>query len=250
MVQRLGRVNRRGRKQSRIEVVALSSKDSKKGDEIWEQRLTRLRAPLDLLPTLDDGRKDASPRAILTLKANPDAVVKMREAQSEEPLRPALTRALIDAWSMTSLEAHAGRPDVQPWLRGWEDKEQQSVVVWRKHLPVRLQAEEALQVGKDEINGFFEDAPPHLSESLEAETWQVAEWLFKRVRMIKAAIGNRQNAGDAMPLGKSIPVLFVLDSRDELVPDGVWKLNELAALDRKEREATRRLLSVVSADGR
>jgi len=160
----------------------------------------------------------------------------MREAQSEEPLRPALTRALVDAWSMTSLEEHAGRPDVQPWLRGWQDNEQQSVVVWREHLPVRTQAGKAVQVSKDEINDFFENAPPHLSESLEAETWQIAEWLFKRVRAAKAAIEKRENAGHAAPLGKGIPVLFVLDSRDELIPDGVWNLGELTKLDRKERE--------------
>jgi CRISPR-associated endonuclease/helicase Cas3 len=236
MVQRLGRVNRRGWKQSRIEVVALPTKDSRTGDETWEQRLTRLRAPLELLPVLDDGTRDASPRAILTLKADPGAALKVREAQSEEPLRPALTRALVDAWSMTSLETHAGRPDVQPWLRGWEYKEQQSVVVWREHLPVCVQAERDVQVAKDEINDFFENAPPHLSESLEAETWQVAEWLFKRIKAATAAIEKRKEAREAMPLGHGSPVLFVLDSRDELVPDGVWNIGELAGLDRKERE--------------
>jgi CRISPR-associated endonuclease/helicase Cas3 len=237
MVQRLGRVNRRGRKQSRIEVVALPSKDSRKGDETWEQRSTRLRLPLELLPALEDGTRDASPKAILTLKADPHAAVKMHEAQSEEPLRPALTRALVDAWSMTSLEAHAGRPDVQPWLRGWEDKEQQSVVVWREHLPVRVQAARVVQVGNDEINEFFENGPPHLSESLEVETWQGAEWLFKRIRAVTAAIEKREKA---VPLGKDSPVLLVLDSKDELVPDGVWKLGELAELDQKEKERNKK----------
>ena len=236
MVQRLGRVNRRGWKQSRIEVVALPSKDSLTGGETWEQRLTRLRAPFARLPLLDDGTSNASPGAILTLKADPDAAVKMREAQSEEPLRPALTRALVDAWSMTSLEAHTGRPDVQPWLRGWEDNEQQSVLVRREHLPVRMLGDAAVQVGKEEINDFFENAPPHLSESLEAETWQVAEWLFKRIKAVKAASEKCKNGGKAMPLGDDSPVLFVLDTRDELVADGVWKIGELAELDRKERE--------------
>jgi CRISPR-associated endonuclease/helicase Cas3 len=235
MVQRLGRVNRRGHKQSQIEVVALSSKEDR-SNETWEQRLSRLRAPLELLPALDDGARDASPGAILTLKADPDAAVKMREAQSEEPLRPALTRALVDAWSMTSLEEHAGRPEVQPWLRGWEDEDQQSVVVWREHLPVRMQAGRAVHVAKDEINDFFEAAPPHLSESLEAETWQVAEWLFERIEAVTAAIKKRENVDEAVPLGKGSPVLFVLDTKDELVADGVWKLGELAELDRKENE--------------
>ena len=60
----------------------------------------------------------------------------IREASTPEPLHPALTRALVDAWSMTSLEIHTGRPGVAPWLRGWvEDDKPQTDVVWRKYLP-------------------------------------------------------------------------------------------------------------------
>ena len=46
-------------------------------------------------------------------------------------LHPELTRPLLDAWSMTSLWRHEGRPEVAPWLRGWEkdDDPQTSVVV-------------------------------------------------------------------------------------------------------------------------
>src|SRR6478609_1148849 len=36
--------------------------------------------PLELLPALDDGARDASPRAIIALKGDPSAAVKMREA--------------------------------------------------------------------------------------------------------------------------------------------------------------------------
>jgi CRISPR-associated endonuclease/helicase Cas3 len=52
MVQRLGRVNRRGGegKLARIEVVAALPKE-KQGAEPTERRLARLRAPLDKLPS-------------------------------------------------------------------------------------------------------------------------------------------------------------------------------------------------------
>ncbi len=239
MVQRLGRVNRRGEKQSRIEVVALPSKEDRKGDESWEERLKRLRAPLDLLP-LQESLTDASPGAILTLKASIEAVSKMRKAETEEPLRPALNRALVDAWSMTSLEEHTGRPDVQPWLRGWVDEEPQCAIVWREYLPVRTQAGRVVPVDKNEIDEFFEAAPPHLSETLEAETWRIAEWLFKRIKALVAAIDKLEKAAEASQFGKHSPVLFILDAKDELDTDkgrrGKWTIDELAALDRKERE--------------
>jgi CRISPR-associated endonuclease/helicase Cas3 len=242
MVQRLGRVNRRGEKQSQVEVIALPSKESGKGEETWQQRLELLCAPLDLLPpSLEQGVRDASPGAILMLKASPEAVIKMRKAETDEPLRPALNRALVDAWSMTSLEEYAGRPDVEPWLRGWLDGEgPQCAVVWREHLPVRMQAGRVVPVAKDEINEFFEAAPPHLSEMLEGETWRIAEWLFSRIKALTAAIEKREKAGEAGPLGKHSPVLFMLNAKDELDTDkgrrGQWTIDELAALDRKERE--------------
>ena len=34
-------------------------------------------------------------------------------ATTPEPLRPALTRPIVDAWSMTSLKEHTGRPEIE-----------------------------------------------------------------------------------------------------------------------------------------
>ena len=33
---------------------------------------------------------------------------------------------------------------------------------------------------KKEVEGFFEAAPPHVSEKLETETYRIAAWLMKR----------------------------------------------------------------------
>ncbi len=205
MVQRLGRVNRRGKGNACIEVIA-ASRAKEKGEE-WQERLDRLRKPLDALrpadvenveegdasPDVDrkekslqasdcEGPRDASPGAILDLKERAeqdrDLQKAIEEATTPEPLRPALTRALVDAWSLTSLDEHTGRPDdIQPWLRGWEeDQKPQTAVVWRKHLPVRGDGTAAM---KKDIETFFEAAPPHASEKLETETYKVVEWLLK-----------------------------------------------------------------------
>ena len=238
MVQRLGRVNRRGGKEARVEVVALASKHDPKGEEPPEKRLERLSAPLALLPRRSDGTSDASPGAILALKADHDAVAKMRAAETAEPLRPALTRALVDAWSMTSLEKHAGRPNIQPWLRGWdEDDEPQGIVVWRECLPIRMQGDRIVQVNQAEINEFFEAAPPRLSEMLEAESRSViAPWLFKRVAAAMAEVEKLEKAGEAGPLGKDSPVLFVLNTKDELEDVGPRTLRAIAELEGKDRD--------------
>ncbi|MGY3454085.1 type I-G CRISPR-associated helicase/endonuclease Cas3g [Bradyrhizobium sp. USDA 4353] len=238
MVQRLGRVNRRGGKSARIEVVALPTKSAAKAAEPWPDRLARQRAPLDLLPQLADGSRDASPGAITALRTVAAAADKLQAAQTRAPLRPALTRALVDAWSMTSLEQHTGRPEIQPWLRGWEDDDdKQCVIVWREHLPVRRSRTGIVAVETSEINAFFEAAPPQLSEMLEADVRPgVAEWLFKRIAAVRSTIDKQKTSGKAAALDETAPVLFVLDAKDELDDDGVWTLRNLARLDGRDKD--------------
>jgi CRISPR-associated endonuclease/helicase Cas3 len=116
-----------------------------------------------------------------------DAPLKalIENATTPEPLRPALIRALVDAWSMTSLEIHTGRPEVAPWLRGWVEETPQTTIAWRTHLPVRVDDRgRALPPDKTEIGEFFEAAPPHQSEKLETETYRVADWLQKRAEAL------------------------------------------------------------------
>ena len=186
MVQRLGRVNRRGNGDASIEVIAAPR--SKEKPEDWGKRLARLRKPLDELHRVDaQDERDASPGAIMELRARAEQNQDLRDeielATTPAPLRPALTRALVDAWSLTSLDKHTGRPDdIQPWLRGWEeDQQSQTTVIWRKHLPVRSGETAATKKGIKDIEAFFEAAPPHPSEMLETETYKVVEWLEKRV---------------------------------------------------------------------
>ena len=205
MVQRLGRVNRRGNGDARIEVIAAprtkkpgAKEKVEKWKKDWEKRLARLRKPLDSLRRIGTrDERDASPGALLELKERAENCLELRNAivaaTTPAPLRPALTRAFVDAWSLTSLDKHTGRPDdIQPWLRGWEEDQQpQTTVIWRKYLPVRRDGTEA--TGKDtekDIEAFFEAAPPHASEKLETETDKVVDWLVKRLtKTVKGQVG-------------------------------------------------------------
>ena len=122
MVQRLGRVNRRGNGEARVEVIATSR--SKETTEDWKERLARLRKPLDGLRyvAMDDER-DASPSAILDLRKraekDPDLRDAIDAATTPVPLRPALTRAIVDAWSLTSLRPPYGTTRRYPALVAW-----------------------------------------------------------------------------------------------------------------------------------
>ena len=161
-------------------------KDTQQEDEARKDHLLRYqnyytyRYRLILLKRYLKG--DASPSAISKLtdsaQSQPALMRLTQQASSPVPLRPPLSRQLVDAWSMTSLTDHTGRPDISPWLRGWAEETPETKVVWRRHLPARV----SLPVTSQEIESFFEAAPVHSSEVLETETFRVEKWLKKRLK--------------------------------------------------------------------
>ena len=186
MVQRLGRVNRRGAGAARVLVIDQGLPDGKK--KAHEQAVDRheaVRHLLDALPQDETGGHQAGPAAMVSLADIPALHECIDAATTRMPLYPALTRPLVDAWAMTSLEDHAGRPEVGPWLRGWvEDDEPQTTVVWRQYLPLRFPAHggEAEAQAEREVRAFFAAAPPQTAELLETETRRVVDWIKKRSR--------------------------------------------------------------------
>ena len=120
------------------------------------------------------------------LAANePDLV---RKASSPAPLRPALSLPLVEAWALTGLREHTGRPEVQPWLRGWIEDEPQTRIVWRAHLPRRDDPE----VRAAEVETFFVHARPHLVEVLETETHRVRDWLHLRAKALRSSADDAE----------------------------------------------------------
>lgn len=188
MVQRFGRVNRRGGEGRQADLVVIDEGEPKPkkqeaptADEQTRIRIYRgVKQLFEKLRTDDGAEISVSPESLRRLNERVEINGILRQliidASSPAPLRPALNRALVDAWNMTSLPEHTGRPEVEPWLRGWVDDLPQTTVVWRKYLPLRSQA----KVAEREIDDFFEAAPLHASEMLETETYRVMKWLQGR----------------------------------------------------------------------
>jgi CRISPR-associated endonuclease/helicase Cas3 len=214
MVQRLGRVNRRGQGDATIFVVHGDEPRPKKPDAPTDQELRqaiacRSLSVLNELPNVEIGR-DASPGALREMKLRAETDKALREkidgATTPAPLHPALTRALVDAWSMTSLKQHTGRPDVAPWLRGWVESDPQSIVIWRTYLPICEGAAEWPRTSdeKKEVDAFFEAAPAHESEKLETETYRVADWLQDRAKAVlktQTDVRGEEAADAVLPAG-------------------------------------------------
>jgi len=190
MVQRLGRVNRRGRGDAAV-VVIPAHRDDAQGQE-------RQAAVIDLIHALtrhQDGSYDASPAGLGDLKYRDGMQHAIERASTPVPLHPPLKRAHVEAWAMTSLEEHTGRPEVAPWLRGWPDEHElpQTTVVWRTHLPLNEDGPGRL-FSPREMELFWDAAAPHLAEQLQMDTPKVLDWLTKRASAVQAGKTAALNA--------------------------------------------------------
>jgi|SRR5579884_591776 len=218
MVQRFGRVNRRPIPGiARIEIVpSLSEKDAESSIAI--ERLNELRAPFESAEwtVAADGSRDASPAGLHALRERIKPLLE--RATTPAPYYPALERAHVDAWALTSLRTHSGRPIVGPWLRGWNDDRPQTTLVWRRYLPLRRGWERSWSADGErkaieaDIEGFFESAPPDISETLEAPTDRVAGLIRKRAEALKEF--GRDAQGEGGP--EYEPALVVLDDANDV----------------------------------
>lgn len=233
MVQRLGRVNRRGDGAATIKVVAIPPKQPKQNSGAAQKQKYQEESALynartgilEHLPMIEDDLYDVSPSALTELKAlaSDDRQIEenLRMATTPEPLRPALSRALVDAWSMTSLGQHTGRPEIGPWLRGWVDDKPQTVAAWRRYLPWRAGENPNIK----EVKEFFEAAPIHLTEMLEAPTHKVRDTLIGRA--ISSSRGMKSDT----------PAAIILNGAGEII--GAFTVGDLARMADKSAKSER-----------
>ena len=184
MIQRLGRVNRRGYGEAAVHVYvakadekSASAKGGKsKGRNPWETATGEALKLLAQLPPNEDGTRDASPRAIdeLRLSLSPE---QLQAASAPKPKTVEVTDILLDAWSMTTIaEQMPGRPPVAPWLRGLGDDEPQTTIVWRAELDV----EGFGLLDFDDIEEWLDAHRVLPQETLSVPTAMASEWILGR----------------------------------------------------------------------
>ena len=171
MVRRVGRVNRFGDGDARIDIVHPRAYDQKDALRDVRQRTVAL---LRTLPKAHN-RHDASTNALLGLPA-PDR----QAACTTPPGVVAVTDILFDAWALTSIRGKLpGRPPVADWLRGvaeWRPRE--TSVAWREDVAVMTPALQERYTPEDLLGDF--PLRPH--ERLRDHTWRVFRHLEKIAR--------------------------------------------------------------------
>lgn len=208
MIQRLGRVNRSGGEGRRAIIQVIDAAPEKETEEMAALRAA-CRQLLESLPALAEGGHDASPGTLRTLRDHP----LLKDASTPAPLYPGLDRPTLDAWAMTSLRHHPGRPDTAPWLRGWVQEDDPEVtLVWRRWpwdgAQNRLPDDRTLEV-------FFDKARPRLLEQLVVPRSLALKVLTDRAKKAKL---------DA----DTVVVLAI--------GDGIARLRLDALRDKKERD--------------
>ena len=172
MIQRLGRVNRRGDGEAQVHVLVQKEKEAKddKKKSPFEAASAEAVKALKQLPRLEGETYDASPKAFASLD-KPDG------ALSPKPATVDLTDILLDAWSMTTIvEPMPGRPPVAPWLRGIDEDLPETTIAWRAELDIP--GFEHLEI--DGLEEWYDAHPVLTHETLSVRTNKAAEWLLER----------------------------------------------------------------------
>jgi CRISPR-associated endonuclease/helicase Cas3 len=218
MIQRLGRVNRRGYGDANVHVYVVKAderpaKAKGKGPlrkNKWESATAAALDCLKQLKSHEDGTLDASPAAIELLRESLPKQ-QLQAALSPKPDTVELTDILLDAWSMTTVTGlMPGRPPVAPWLRGLSDEEPHTTIVWRAEL---------------DVDGFGSSDPADIEEWFDAhrvlphETLSVPaskarEWILGRWKELpeeeRLSVGERPcivDRGTAKPLADRLPIV-------------------------------------------
>lgn len=167
-IQRLGRVNRRGKGDAKVILVRASQPADKTDfDKACAATTTLVGEHLD--------GQDVCPKALAEFRKTltPE---EAERASSPKPTTVELTDILLDAWSLTSItDRMPGRPEVGPWLRGIDEEQAQTTIAWRAELQLFRSdpsPEKALQA-------VFAKHPIRPHESLTVNTGRLVEFLKK-----------------------------------------------------------------------
>jgi CRISPR-associated endonuclease/helicase Cas3 len=218
MIQRLGRVNRRGYGDAIVKVFPVAEKEPKKGasDKPKHTFESATAAALKCLERLEasgeGGGRNASPKAMAELREKLTEN-ELHTACAPRPATVELTDILLDAWSMTTIvKPMPGRPPVAAWLRGVEAEAAETTIAWRAELDL----DGFGQLELEDVEEWFDShrIVPHETLSVpsaKAKDWIPAHWNELPVEL-REAIGERpcivDRAGlEVLPLRHLVEVL-------------------------------------------
>jgi CRISPR-associated endonuclease/helicase Cas3 len=184
MIQRLGRVNRRGNGVAVVQVVATEPEKPKQGKKgttaahTYDTATAEAMQALAKLAMADEEAHNASPKALDELKKEL-GTQGMELASTPKPTTVALTDILLDAWSMTSItQKMPGRPAVAPWLRGLSADAPQTTIAWRAELDLVRDSE----IDVEALGKVFEKHRIRPHETLTVRTDHALAFLKEAVK--------------------------------------------------------------------
>ncbi len=189
MIQRLGRVNRRGGSErvARVDVVADESEtEPKEGASPVDQAVRSTYAILRQWVGKAGGELDASPGRFRTLLEGLSDDQR-REAFSPKGAAPPLTDILLDAWSLTSIvERMPGRPEIAAYLHGLTNDPPETFVLWRKEISLLAQA----QADDAALRNWFRACRPKAHERMHDRTDRVKKTLEALLKLHRKREAN------------------------------------------------------------
>ena len=151
LIQRLGRVNRRGGKQAQVDIVYEE-----------EEKNTSSQTTCDILKSW--GEFNGSPDELRNrLPKLTDTDTKLDDAFSSTAKPPPLDDIILDEWSMTSVKDIPSRQNVQQYLHGKEPYRPMIHVAWRKEIELF----DEYQVENDRLTDWFRMCPVRSRERLQ-----------------------------------------------------------------------------------
>jgi CRISPR-associated endonuclease/helicase Cas3 len=194
MIQRLGRVNRRGGlgRVARVDVVVDESETKPKdGASPLDQAVQSTYAILRQWVDKAGGELDAGPDHFRTLLEGLTDDQR-RDAFSPKGTAPPLTDILLDAWSLTSIMGPMpGRPEIAAYLHGLTNDPPETFVVWRKEVSLLAQA----QVDGVALRDWFRACRPKAHERMHDRTDRVKKTLEALLKLHR-----RREAGRDFPV--------------------------------------------------
>jgi CRISPR-associated endonuclease/helicase Cas3 len=202
LIQRLGRVNRRGQRKrkdaSHIDLVAgpdpEPKKDAGEAYDRWQARQATLRL-LQKLPTGDDGRIDASPLATRECWNITD------DCREPAPETLPLTESMVSALSMTSVDRtrlvtvrNNGRaekrrvptwpllPDVATLIHGLVEETAEATLAWRAEVSFLANADLSDEETDRLAKQVLKACPVRAAERLTVPAQVAAKWITDRAK--------------------------------------------------------------------